>query len=307
MNLRDANLRELSLTHLQQLVDNRVPEGRAIEYKTALPSGSDADKKEFLADVSALANTEGGILVFGMATERDENGRDTGIPKSCDGIPIGNVDTETQRLSSMLRDSLDPQLTLGVTIRAVPAATSGHFMVVIGVDRSWVGPHRVTFQHSDKYWRRGEAGKYSPDTSELRRVFLEADSWSREADEFHRRRLEEVRRRGKYASHFCLLHILPLGRLSTSLHPRAFDADTVIGLTPMFAMGADWRYNAAGFKVFSRRSGTGEEQYVQWLRFGGAEGAASGFALPQEDPDEARRIDLMRLRAEINRLVTGAH
>ena len=56
------------------LVTNQVKEGRTTEYKQELPSGRDADKKEFLADVSSFANAAGGDLVYGVVEKRDFHG-----------------------------------------------------------------------------------------------------------------------------------------------------------------------------------------------------------------------------------------
>ena len=44
---------------LLKLLDDKVPEGRCLEYKAALPGKSDSDRKEFLKDVSAFANADG--------------------------------------------------------------------------------------------------------------------------------------------------------------------------------------------------------------------------------------------------------
>ena len=41
---------------IDSLVTNQVKEGRTIEYKATLPGVKDAEKKEFLADVSSFAN-----------------------------------------------------------------------------------------------------------------------------------------------------------------------------------------------------------------------------------------------------------
>ena len=41
---------------IDALVADAVKEGRTIEYKQAMPGGADADRKEFLADVSSFAN-----------------------------------------------------------------------------------------------------------------------------------------------------------------------------------------------------------------------------------------------------------
>ena len=41
---------------LQNLVDNKVLENRQIEYKRELSISNDAEKKEFLCDISSFAN-----------------------------------------------------------------------------------------------------------------------------------------------------------------------------------------------------------------------------------------------------------
>ncbi len=87
------------MADLQQLVESNVQERKTLEYKAALPSNADADKKEFLADVSSLANTEGGDLVFGLR-EVD------GTLQSEIGIAIANADEEIARLENMARDGI---------------------------------------------------------------------------------------------------------------------------------------------------------------------------------------------------------
>lgn len=67
------------------LLENKVSERKTIDYKRDLPGGADQDKKEFLADVSSFANTEGGELIFGM-TEA------SGVPTEIVGVAIGNPD-----------------------------------------------------------------------------------------------------------------------------------------------------------------------------------------------------------------------
>jgi len=267
MRLQGVPLVTVSQENLQALVEHGVSEGRGLEYKQALPNNSDREKKEFLADVAAIANTDGGVLIYGVVTQRDANGQDTGVPQRCEGIELPNPDAELLRLSSILRDSLDPSLTLGLTLRVIPLDGTTRSVLVIGVERSLTGPHMVTFQKANQFWRRGEAGKYSPDTTELRRVFMESTSWIQEADRLHESRTLALRSKS-YAPHFCLVHVLPLGRLSTYLSPRALTAELGPAVAPMMGAGVDWRHNAAGFKVYSTPHPLGPEHYVQWLRFG---------------------------------------
>ena len=86
---------------LQTLVDNSVLECKTIEYKQALPSNSDSDKKEFLADVSSFANASGGDLIFGIIADKK-----TGAPKSLEGLSIENIDQEILRLENMIRGGI---------------------------------------------------------------------------------------------------------------------------------------------------------------------------------------------------------
>jgi hypothetical protein len=62
------SLDEISGNDLDQLVEQSVPESTTLEYKRELPGNSDQDKKEFLADLTALANTQGGDLIFLAST-----------------------------------------------------------------------------------------------------------------------------------------------------------------------------------------------------------------------------------------------
>ncbi len=59
-------LEAIDAAALARLVADRVPEGRHLEYKETLPGDSERDKREFLADISAFANSAGGDLIYGV-------------------------------------------------------------------------------------------------------------------------------------------------------------------------------------------------------------------------------------------------
>src|SRR6266516_873614 len=92
---------------IQELIDTQIDaqksERKTVEYKQAFPSGADNDKKEFLADVSAFANTAGGNVLFGIA-ERD------GIPVKITGIKVADAVAYKLRLDSMIRARTAPSL-----------------------------------------------------------------------------------------------------------------------------------------------------------------------------------------------------
>ena len=61
-----AQLDSVDEGHLNALVTNGVPESRSLEFKAKLVWGTESERKEFLADVSAFANAGGGDLVLGI-------------------------------------------------------------------------------------------------------------------------------------------------------------------------------------------------------------------------------------------------
>ena len=90
---------------LKQLIENQVLEKKGLDYKLSLPSNSDADKKEFLADVSSFANSSGGDIIYGMAQDNT-----TGLPMELVGIDSVNLDQETLRLESIIREGIEPRI-----------------------------------------------------------------------------------------------------------------------------------------------------------------------------------------------------
>jgi len=53
MLIHGKQFSELEETDLRSLIEDQVAEGKYVEYKRSLPSNSDRDKREFLADVSS--------------------------------------------------------------------------------------------------------------------------------------------------------------------------------------------------------------------------------------------------------------
>jgi hypothetical protein len=156
-----GNINTIALADIERLIADRVAEGKTIEYKSALPGGSDGDKREFLADVSSFANTSGGDLVYGI----EEN---QGIPERVMPLAIADIDLEQRRLDSLIRDGIRPRLTYAIRVIGLP---DNRRILVIRVGRGWTAPYRVTFQGHDKFYARTTAGKYPLDVDELRTAF----------------------------------------------------------------------------------------------------------------------------------------
>lgn len=151
---------------LRSLVDNQVAERRDLEYKRDLPGRADDAVKEFLADITSLANAQGGDLIFGIE-EAD------GVAADVIGVEIADPDAEILRLESSLRDNVAPRL-IGLRTHWV-ALTDGRGAIVLRVPASMSAPHQVVFKKTRRFWGRSSKGKYEMDVHELRHAFTQSE------------------------------------------------------------------------------------------------------------------------------------
>ena len=169
---------------LTSLIQSQASERRDLEFKRDLPGHEPDNVREFLADVTSLANSSGGDLIFGIE-EVD------GVAASLPGVVIGNVDDEILRLAQIIRTNVDPRL-IGVRTHYVPFA-AGNGALVIRVPRGLQPPHRVTYRNSGKFYSRTSRGKYELDVHELRHAFVEASQLPVRFRQLHAEGIERAR------------------------------------------------------------------------------------------------------------------
>jgi hypothetical protein len=203
---------------LQLLITNSVSERRNIDYKRDLPGTTDGEKKEFLADVSSFANAIGGFLIFGMT----ETG---GLPTAITGTKAVDCDREAQRIENLLATGLQPRIRYEL---AWISTVQGP-VLLIEIDKSFVGPHRVILGDHGHFYARNSTGKYRLDVSDLRQAFGASARLLDRIREFHADRLLRVAREDApvpnlLTSARVVLHIVPLS---------AFDSDDQLDLRPL--------------------------------------------------------------------------
>src|ERR1700675_5007208 len=129
---------------LQRLVDEALEESLTLDYKASPALTRDGKgPDELCKDVSALANSAGGQLVYGV-----EEDKTTAKPsKVDDGVQDPKITREW--IEQILNSKVQPRLD-GILIERVDMQT-GKFGYVISVPQSQIGPHQAP---DGKYYKR---------------------------------------------------------------------------------------------------------------------------------------------------------
>ncbi|WP_116356208.1 RNA-binding domain-containing protein [Cupriavidus taiwanensis] len=196
---------KLDESTLNEWVANEVEESETLEFKSALPGRDDRGKHEFLKDVAAMANVNGGTIVYGIS---DEDGTAGAL------VPItsASADAEILRLGQSLDASIEPRLS-GVKFSAVPI-TAGGFVLAVCVERSFSGPHRVTLNGKSAFYLRAQRHVTEFSYPQLREAFnlrtlAEDRVRAFRADRLARIKSGRTPRRLKAGAQYAI-HILPL-------------------------------------------------------------------------------------------------
>jgi hypothetical protein len=259
------SLEEIGEKDLQLLIDNRISERKNFEYKSQLPGGSDADKKEFLADISSFANASGGTMIYGI--KEDENH----APKELAGLQIVDVDETEARLDSMIRTGISPRLPR-FAIKEI-ALSNSNYAIVIEIQKSWISPHRVILLGHDKFYSRSSNGKYPMDVGELKLAFTASETVSQKIKSFVLDRVSNI-----YASQaqiplvkglVIVIHLVPVVSFDSELRTTLDNQDYLIrNLRPIKTSSWDYFYNIDGFLTHNIRDEGQSSSYIQLARNG---------------------------------------
>ncbi|MFZ5728666.1 MAG: helix-turn-helix domain-containing protein [Pseudomonadota bacterium] len=172
----DRPLEQVSARDITALVDARTPEDRTLEFKRELPGSSPDDIKEFLADATSFANTQGGDILFGI-DDRD------GVAAAVRGLAGDRIDDEILRLENLLRDGVEPRLS-GARFAWIEVAPD-RGVLLLRISSSLAAPHRVKFRNSARFHARNSRGKYEMDTFELRQAFAASEGFPAQIRALH--------------------------------------------------------------------------------------------------------------------------
>jgi Putative DNA-binding domain len=194
---------------LQELCTQEVPETQTLDFKRELPGRTDSDKSEFLKDVCALANSDGGDLIFGIE-ERD------GKASRLSPISIEQPDAAQRRVGQILDAGLEPRIE-GCAMRSVPLSES-KYALIVRVPSSFQRPHRFRLGAHSRWVVR--VGTHIVDLTydQIRTAFDRTATLVSQARQFRDERLTRVL--SGNASHplhpgpLCVVHLIPIASMT---------------------------------------------------------------------------------------------
>lgn len=276
MAIADKPFDSLAETDLQELLNGQEREGKVLEFKETQPGNSDADRKEFLADVSSFSNTLGGHLIFGVKES-------AGVATQICGI-AGDADAEIRRLEGMLRDATQPRVT-GYSVKPIPLQ-NGRVAIIFRISRSWALPHRVTLGGHDKFYARNSTGKYPLEVQELRSLFALSETTAERIRAFRADRLAQIGADETPVpllnSPKTVLHLVPLSAFSLGLNLNVSSLEADLRRIPPIHTSGGWshRHNFDGIVTFSARRNVDESiSYLQIFRNGSIEAVDASLIL----------------------------
>jgi predicted HTH transcriptional regulator len=155
---------------LQSLVDEGVLEDINLEYKRELPSKicetqlNKTEKKEILQDISAFANTDGGLLIYGIEDRK-------GVPKALVGLSFSKEQSTAIRdkISDYVKYNLEPPI-YSIDFRDIDVLQS-KVAFVFRIRKSVNAPHRIKLKDSDVFYGRRSNGVYPMNVDDMRAAF----------------------------------------------------------------------------------------------------------------------------------------
>jgi|SRR5579871_164796 len=129
-----------SVPDIEQMIRDQVQENIHLDYK-ASAALTLAKRDEIAKDVSAFANSDGGVLIYGVEEKNN-------LPVRIDG-GVDDLQVSREWLDNTVSSRITPKIS---DVRILPLPTSpGRSLYVISVVKSFRGPHQSA---DKKYYKR---------------------------------------------------------------------------------------------------------------------------------------------------------
>ena len=135
-------LKEYSIDDIRNLIDNEIEENIHLDYKASgALSKEDKKRSEIIKDVSAFANSDGGVIIYGLTEDNHK-------PKEIEFI---DGDIFTKEWLENIINLIQPRIN---SVRIIPIRENGdlkHSIYIIKIPRSDSAPHMA---RDNRYYKR---------------------------------------------------------------------------------------------------------------------------------------------------------
>lgn len=225
-------LDDLNEECLHQICVQHCLESQTIDFKRDLPTRDDRGKHEFLKDICALANADGGDLVYGVVEE-------DGGAKELSPILSESVDAAKRHLGQVLESGIEPRL-VGVRFQDV-RITAGGYILVVRVPASFDGPHRYLFNGHSKFVMRSNTHNSELSYGQLRMAFDRTATLAERMRCFREDRLNAISNgrasRPIYSGPICVMHVIPMASMTNR---------NVVDIKKLYSNYMDLIFNESG-------------------------------------------------------------
>ncbi len=257
----NKSIEEIKKEDLITLIENKVAENLYIEYKSELNIGTDSEKKEFLADISSFANSQGGYIIYGISEEQ-------GYPKELIGIKIDNIDEVKLKLENIIRDGIKPRIQ-GIKIQEV-IIDDEKMCIIIYIPKSYSSPHMISYQlkGSERFFSRNSSGKYPLDIQEIRNAFISNEGLKEKINDFYMYRVIKIKNNDivlpLYGISKIVLHLIPFSsfnyfnkynleliELYTNDKNKISILNLILGTIRDYSLFPNYRFNIDGLLIYN--------------------------------------------------------
>ena len=190
MFINSKPIEQIDQDDLKRLIDDEVYENTNIDYKSQLEFTT-VGKNDLLATCSAMANTNGGDILYGITEKRDDQGQPMGLPESIEGIVMDNWDKIKLRIEQIITDYIQPHIQ-GIEINHIQCINPDRYVVVVRIPPSLYSPHMTFMDKCTRFYRRNSAGNQIMDVNEIGRAFLKTAELYDKAKAFRDERIKGI-------------------------------------------------------------------------------------------------------------------
>ncbi|MCB2189279.1 MAG: ATP-binding protein [Deltaproteobacteria bacterium] len=199
MSIFTKSLDDVTKQDLEDLIRDGYRENLEVEYKSQAYGDDKRGKTELLKDVTAFANSQGGLLIVGIEEKH-------GKPFFLNGIE--NADRFKDKTRDIINSSIRERIQ-NVTIKLVEVGPAKH-VVIIRVPRSIRQPHMFHIEGRDfPFYQRHHDSNTPMDISEIKQAVLVGQNMKQRIDDIVEAEKIEAKRDNSIGI-ICHLFVVPV-------------------------------------------------------------------------------------------------